>query len=163
MGSAKEAGPVIKAISGRSKWQEGCAPWEGSRHTVPRRSSRSGHFLQDFFPTTKGELTAISVSLRRAVPQAFSGYQCPVALFAGGACRRRQKVSKEYARVVKDLARLLCRDAVKSLQIKGLEVQILPLEPIYQAANLSEIRMNTGNSVKMPIPAFIQILPKKFT
>ena len=37
---------------------------------------------------------------------------------------------KEYARVVKDLARLLCQIVVRSMQIKGLEGQILPLEPI---------------------------------
>jgi len=41
----------------------------------------------------------------------------------------QQMAVKEYVRVVKDLARILCRNLVNAMQIKGLEGQILPLEP----------------------------------
>jgi hypothetical protein len=47
---------------------------------------------------------------------------------------------------VKDLARLLWRNAVKSVQIKGLEVQILPLEPFDAAALRSALLMAFGLS-----------------
>jgi hypothetical protein len=73
----------------------------------------------------------------------------------------QQKVPKGYARVVKDLARLLRRNTVKSLQIKSLEGQILPLEPICQAANYSESLINTGGSSIMRVLAFNRIRPQK--
>ena len=63
---------------------------------------------------------------------------------SGGICWRcqqncQQTVVNEYARVVADFARLLCRIVVKSVQIKGLEVQVLPLEPFHKALTVSDL------------------------
>jgi hypothetical protein len=67
----------------------------------------------------------------------------------------QQKVVNEYARVVDDFARLLCWIVVKSVQIKGLEVQILPLEPFLSGFQTAAYRVNRAQFEEVSTDALI--------